>query len=80
MAGGTDSIHGNCSRLSAGAVRGAAAVVHRRALSTTAIAYRCGFGTCRTFFRAYRRIQGKTPAAFRARLRGLSPPPFSSAA
>ena len=35
-------------------------------LSTTVIAYRCGFGTRRTFFRAYRRIKGKTPAAGRA--------------
>jgi len=36
-------------------------------LTATAIAYRCGFGTRRTFFRAYRRIRGETPAVFRSR-------------
>lgn len=41
-------------------------LMRQTTLSTTVIAYRCGFGTRRTFFRAYRRIKGKTPAAFRA--------------
>ena len=35
------------------------------ALSTTAIAYRCAFGTRRTFFRAFRRHTGITPDQFR---------------
>ena len=34
-------------------------------LTTTAIAYRAGFGTRATFFRVFRRITGKTPAQFR---------------
>lgn len=34
-------------------------------LSTTEIAYRAGFGTRATFFRAFRRITGETPAQFR---------------
>jgi AraC-like DNA-binding protein len=35
--------------------------------TTATIAYRCGFGTRRTFFRAYRRLKGETPASYRAR-------------
>jgi AraC-like DNA-binding protein len=35
--------------------------------TTATIAYRCGFGTRRTFFRAYRRLKGETPASHRAR-------------
>src|SRR5439155_22266246 len=46
-------------------------------LSSSSIAYRCGLGTRCMFFRAYRRIKGKTPAAFRARSRKPSAPPFS---
>jgi transcriptional regulator GlxA family with amidase domain len=30
-------------------------------LNTTRIAYRCGFGTRRSFFRTYRRVAGATP-------------------
>jgi AraC-like DNA-binding protein len=36
--------------------------------TTATIAYRSGFGTRRTFFRAYRRLQGETPASYRARV------------
>lgn len=35
--------------------------------TTATIAYRCGFGTRRTFFRTYRRMKGETPASYRAR-------------
>jgi AraC-like DNA-binding protein len=35
--------------------------------TTATIAYRCGFGTRRTFFRAYRRLKGETPSKSRAR-------------
>jgi len=34
-------------------------------LSTTRIAYRCGFGTRRTFYRAFRRGTGMSPDQFR---------------
>lgn len=35
--------------------------------TTATIAYRCGFGTRRTFFRVYRRFKGSTPATCRSR-------------
>lgn len=35
--------------------------------TTATIAYRCGFGTRRTFFRVYRRFKGETPASYRSR-------------
>jgi AraC-like DNA-binding protein len=35
--------------------------------TTATIAYRCGFGTRRTFFRVYRRLKGETPASYRSR-------------
>src|SRR5258706_4755378 len=38
-------------------------------LTATQIAYRAGFGTRRTFFRAYRRLKGDTPDAYRSRRR-----------
>lgn len=31
-------------------------------LNTTRIAYRCGFGTRRSFFRTYRRVAGASPS------------------
>src|SRR5260221_2006039 len=40
-------------------------------LTATQIAYRAGFGTRRTFFRAYRRLKGDTPDAYRSRLRAM---------
>src|SRR3954453_23814858 len=40
-------------------------------LTATQIAYRAGFGTRRTFFRAYRRLKGETPDAYRSRLRAM---------
>jgi AraC-like DNA-binding protein len=33
--------------------------------SMNVIAYKCGFGTRRTFFRAFRRLVGMTPMAYR---------------
>jgi AraC-like DNA-binding protein len=42
-------------------------------LTATQIAYRAGFGTRRTFFRAYRRLRGDTPDGYRSRLR-IRPP------
>lgn len=41
-------------------------------LTATQIAYRAGFGTRRTFFRAYRRLKGDTPDAYRSRLRATN--------
>jgi AraC-like DNA-binding protein len=35
--------------------------------TTATIAYRCGFGTRRTFFRVYRRFKGETPSSYRSR-------------
>ena len=34
-------------------------------LSTTRVAYACGYGTRRTFFRAFQRATGMTPAEYR---------------
>jgi len=39
--------------------------------STTRIAYACGFGTRRTFFRAFQRIFGSTPAQYRDTIREM---------
>jgi AraC-like DNA-binding protein len=36
-------------------------------LSMNVIAYRCGFGTRTTFFRAFKRITGTTPQEYRRR-------------
>jgi AraC-like DNA-binding protein len=38
-------------------------------LTVTQIAYRAGFGTRRTFFRAYQRLKGVTPESSRSRRR-----------
>jgi transcriptional regulator GlxA family with amidase domain len=43
-------------------VRAAQRLLRRTDLNTTRIAYRCGFGTRRTFFRTYRRVAGRSPA------------------
>lgn len=43
-------------------VRAAQRLMRRTDLNTTRIAYLSGFGTRRTFFRAYRRLTGSTPA------------------
>ena len=43
----------------------AISLLRHSALSTTTIAYRCAFGTRRTFFRAFRRRTGITPDQFR---------------
>ena len=40
-------------------------LLERTNLSTAAIASRTGFGTARTFYRAFRRSTGTTPTAFR---------------
>jgi AraC-like DNA-binding protein len=42
-------------------VRAAERLLRNTDLNTTRIAYRCGFGTRRSFFRTYRRLSGKTP-------------------
>jgi AraC-like DNA-binding protein len=42
-------------------VRSAQRLLRTTDLNTTRIAYVCGFGTRRTFFRAYRRITGESP-------------------
>ena len=42
-------------------VRAAQRLLRTTDLNTTRIAYVCGFGTRRTFFRAYRRITGESP-------------------
>jgi transcriptional regulator GlxA family with amidase domain len=42
-------------------VRAAQRLLRTTDLNTTRIAYVCGFGTRRTFFRAYRRITGGSP-------------------
>lgn len=43
-------------------VRAAQHLLRTTDLNTTRIAYRCGFGTRRSFFRTYRRLAGKPPA------------------
>ncbi|HEX8254642.1 MAG TPA: helix-turn-helix transcriptional regulator [Thermoanaerobaculia bacterium] len=43
-------------------VRAAQRLLRNTNLNTTRIAYRCGFGTRRSFFRTYRRVAGCTPA------------------
>lgn len=43
-------------------------MLERTNLSTEAIAMRAGFGTARTFYRAFRRCTGMSPSGFRAEL------------
>ena len=43
-------------------VRAAQHLLRTTDLNTTRIAYRCGFGTRRSFFRTYRRLNGSSPA------------------
>jgi AraC-like DNA-binding protein len=43
-------------------VRAAQRLLRNTDLNTTRIAYRCGFGTRRSFFRTYRRMAGNSPA------------------
>lgn len=43
-------------------VRAAQRLLKTTDLNTTRIAYRCGFGTRRSFFRTYRRLAGSTPS------------------
>jgi AraC-like DNA-binding protein len=40
-------------------------LLERSDLSTTRIAYLCGFGTRRTFYRAFKRVTGKSPDQYR---------------
>ncbi len=51
-------------------VRAAQRLLRTTALNTTRIAYLCGFGTRRTFFRTYRRFAGRTPAEHGRRSQG----------
>ncbi len=62
------SRHGVClsDYLKAWQVARAEELMRKTTLNTTVIAYRCGFGTRRTFFRVYRRVKGDTPASFRS--------------
>jgi transcriptional regulator GlxA family with amidase domain len=46
-------------------VRRAQKLLRTTELDTTRIAYACGFGTRRTFFRAYRRMTGDSPLTYR---------------
>ena len=46
-------------------VRRAQRLLRTTELDTTRIAYACGFGTRRTFFRAYRRMTGDSPLKYR---------------
>jgi transcriptional regulator GlxA family with amidase domain len=43
-------------------IRAARRLLRTTDLNTTRIAYRCGFGTRRSFFRTYRRLSGSSPA------------------
>ena len=40
-------------------------LLERAELSTTRIAYLCGFGTRRTFYRAFKRVTGSSPDQYR---------------
>lgn len=44
-------------------------------LTTTRIAYRCGFGTRRTFYRAFRRGTGMSPDQYRRGILSSGPAP-----
>src|SRR5438128_2577681 len=46
-------------------VRRAQRLLRTTGLNTNRIAYACGFGTRRTFFRAYRRMTGGSPITYR---------------
>jgi AraC family transcriptional regulator len=46
-------------------VRRAQRLLRTTGLGTNQIAYACGFGTRRTFFRAYRRMTGDSPITYR---------------
>ena len=46
-------------------VRRAQRLLRTTQMDTTRIAYACGFGTRRTFFRAYRRMTGDSPVRYR---------------
>ena len=46
-------------------VRRAQRLLRTTQMDTTRIAYACGFGTRRTFFRAYRRMTGDSPVNYR---------------
>lgn len=48
-------------------------LLERTNLSTAAIASRTGFGTARTFYRAFRRSTGTTPTAYRSARNVTSP-------
>lgn len=49
-------------------VRRAQRLLRTTGLDTNRIAYACGFGTRRTFFRAYRRVTGDSPITYRRTL------------
>jgi len=49
-------------------IRRAQKLLRTTRLDTNRIAYACGFGTRRTFFRAYRRVTGDSPHTYRRAL------------
>jgi AraC-like DNA-binding protein len=51
--------------LKRGQIRRAQQLLTTSHISTTKIAYACGFGTRRTFYRAFRRAVGLTPDSYR---------------
>lgn len=40
-------------------------ILEQTQLSTTTVGYRAGFGTRRSFYRAFRKVTGVTPARYR---------------
>ncbi len=40
-------------------------ILEQTQLSTTAVGYRAGFGTRRSFYRTFRKVTGVTPARYR---------------
>jgi transcriptional regulator GlxA family with amidase domain len=61
-------------------VRHAQKLLRTTALDTTRIAYLCGFGTRRTFFRAYRRMTGDSPLSYRRAGRRVVLPAYAKQA
>jgi AraC-like DNA-binding protein len=57
--------------LKRGQIRHAQQLLTTSDLSTTRIAYACGFGTRRTFYRAFRRAIGLSPDLYRRISNGL---------
>ena len=52
--------------LKSGQIAHAQKLLGSTSLSLNAVGYACGFGTRATFFRAFRRLTGMTPAVYRS--------------